>query len=101
MALEDAVDMAATLRDACCAAGSAPADAAAAFAAADPAAIADALRAMERRRTARCAPLVDLAHNNAERAVMPQPLPVRCGRRVGVNGALAATEAAHAPSCLR
>jgi hypothetical protein len=100
MALEDAVDMAATLRDACRAAGGAPADVAAAFAAMDPAVIADALRAMERRRTARCAPLVDLAHNNAERAVMPKPLLVRCGRHTSVHGALAATEAAHAASLL-
>ncbi len=77
MALEDAVDVAATLRDACSAGGPEPQDMAKALADADPAVIAEALRAMERRRTARCAPLVQMAHDNAERTIMPNSLPVR------------------------
>ena len=77
MALEDAVDVAATLRDACSACGPQPQDMAQAFAAADPTAIAEALRVMEQRRTARCAPLVQMAHDNAERTILPNSLPVR------------------------
>lgn len=77
MALEDAVDIAATLRDACSAGGPQQQGVAKAFAAADPTVIAAALRAMERRRTARCAPLVQTAHDNAERTIMPNSLPVR------------------------
>lgn len=74
MALEDAVTLAATLRDASRANG---AGAAAAFADAEPAALAAALRGMERQRTARCAPLVQMAHDNGERMCLPKSLPVR------------------------
>ena len=78
MALEDAVTLAATLRDACYPTGKPRnADMAAAFAGADPGAIAAALRAMERVRTARCAPLVEMASQNGKRSVMPSSLPVR------------------------
>ena len=74
MALEDAVTLAATLRDASRANG---ASVAAAFAGAQPAALAAAMRGMERERTARCAPLVQMAHDNGERTCMPKSLPVR------------------------
>lgn len=78
MALEDAVTLAATLRDACYPTGKpGNADTAAAFAGADPGAIAAALRAMERERTARCAPLVEMASQNGKRSVMLSSLPVR------------------------
>lgn len=78
MALEDAVTLAATLRDTCHPTGKpGNADMAAAFAGADPAAIAEALRAMECERTARCAPLVEMASQNGKRSIMPSSLPVR------------------------
>ncbi|KAK9845246.1 hypothetical protein WJX81_001020 [Elliptochloris bilobata] len=72
MALEDTVEVAAALRDTCAPAGFKPSDMAAAFAAAEPAALAQALRANERHRTERCAPLVELAHKNAERTIVNQ-----------------------------
>ncbi|KAK9845405.1 hypothetical protein WJX81_005725 [Elliptochloris bilobata] len=76
MALEDAVTLAATLRDASLTAGDpGGAGAAAAFAAAEPAALAAALRDMERQRTARCAPLVQMAADNGAAMCMTSSQP--------------------------
>ena len=74
MALEDAVTLAATLRNASRAKGASVADA---FARTEPAVLAAALRDMERERTTRCAPLVQMAHDNGESTCMPKSLPVR------------------------
>ena len=74
MALEDAVTLAATLRNASRAKGARVADA---FARTEPAVLAAALRDMERERTTRCAPLVQMAHDNGESTCMPKSLPVR------------------------